>query len=194
MSTEKFWAMWAIGSMVVVTLLSAVKVGNLNSEIRSLKGQLKVERATPNCVEVEIRTDPAWPQIDAVSRIHGVPTNLARPVVEAALAHGLDPYVFARLVRVESSWRSYAISHRGAYGLAQVRLSTARGYDPDLEPKDLLDPFTSAWVGAWYYRRMLDRYDGDHFTALRAYNAGPTRISRDDRISRRYAFRILEGS
>jgi soluble lytic murein transglycosylase len=61
----------------------------------------------------------------------------------------------------------------------QVMPSTAKWLvdnDERLSPElhaDLTNPMHSLRLGAFYLRRMLDRYDGNVIHALAAYNGGP---------------------
>lgn len=113
----------------------------------------------------------------------------------AERAFDLPAGVMYYLIGVESSWRASAVSSVGAVGLAQVKPSTARTVDSTLTREDLFRPEVNVMVGAAYLRRMLDRYDGDVRRALRAYNAGPTRVDHFDRqgreVSAGYADRVL---
>lgn len=95
----------------------------------------------------------------------------------AAVKHGIDPSLFAALIKQESNFKEDAESHAGAYGLAQLMPGTAAALGVD--PKD---PLQNLDGGARYLREMLDRF-GDPALALAAYNAGPNRQSlREGRI------------
>ena len=81
-----------------------------------------------------------------------------------------------RLVQVESRFLRGAASNRGALGLTQVRLPTARSYMPGVTEKDLRDGKTNLRLGFRYLRDLLRRFDGDLELALVAYNRGPTLV------------------
>jgi soluble lytic murein transglycosylase-like protein len=100
-------------------------------------------------------------------------------------------------VFVESTFRERAVSHVGARGLAQVMPRTARWLEPSVSTGELFDPEVNLELGFRYLRQMIDRYDGDLFKALTAYNRGPGTV---DRILRRggnpdngYARKVMEG-
>lgn len=101
-----------------------------------------------------------------------------RDVIERwAAAHGLDPWLVAAVVRVESNFRPSATSPRGARGLMQLLPDTARwvsrqmGDDSFFE--DLLyDPEVNVRLGTWYLADLLKQFDGSEPLALAAYNAG----------------------
>ncbi len=91
----------------------------------------------------------------------------------AAVKHGIDPEVFARLVDQESKFNPKAVSPKGAIGLGQLMPDTAAelGVDPT-------DPAQNLEGSARYLRQQLDRFGGDYPTALAAYNAGPSAVAR----------------
>ncbi len=102
-----------------------------------------------------------------------LPSGAARwmPEVErAATAAGIPVPLFQALVRQESGFRHWAVSRKGAIGLAQLMPDTARGLG--VNP---YDPRANLRGGALYLRRMLDEF-GDVRTALMAYNWGPGRV------------------
>jgi soluble lytic murein transglycosylase len=86
-----------------------------------------------------------------------------------SLAHGIT--------RQESSFDRAAISHAGARGMMQLMPGTAReqagkmglGYDGN---RLLTDPNYNVALGSAYFRRLLDRWDGNVPLAVASYNAG----------------------
>jgi len=122
---------------------------------------------------------------------HAEPALIAE-AVHAAVSYGIDPVLYGDLIHVESSWRVEARSPV-AYGLAQVTPTVGRMYHPEAAGDLLFDPWLNLHAGAWYLRQLLDRFGGDMLLALRAYNAGPTRVATCGcRVSEGYANRILK--
>ncbi len=108
---------------------------------------------------------------NVVANASGVPAPYAAKIQELSHRFDLSPSLLEALVWQESRWRSNAVSHAGARGLAQLMPGTARylGVNPD-------DPMQNLEGGARYLREQLDRFDGDIEKALAAYNAGPGRV------------------
>jgi soluble lytic murein transglycosylase-like protein len=94
----------------------------------------------------------------------GVYSGMAR---DAARAHGVPEDLFLRLVQQESGWNPEALSHKGAYGLAQLMPGTARRLGVNRE-----DPAQNLSGGARYLKQQYDAF-GSWRLALAAYNAGP---------------------
>ena len=119
---------------------------------------------------------PVW--VARMARIQGSSfyVRQAYPMLSASvssslwsLAHGIS--------RQESSFDPYAISHAGARGTMQLMPGTAReqagkmgiGYDGY---RLLSDPAYNVQLGAAYFQRMLNIWDGNVPLAVASYNAG----------------------
>ena len=126
--------------------------------------------------EAIAQPDPAPPHAAAKYR-----RDLVR---SARLAWGLDAPVatFAAQIHQESGWRTNAVSHVGASGMAQFMPATARwicGAYPDLPPGcDTANPVWAMRALATYDRHLYDRLAvaGDEcsrmWATLRSYNGG----------------------
>ncbi len=94
----------------------------------------------------------------------------------AARKHDVPEDLFLRLVQRESGWNIYAVSSKGATGLAQLMPDTA-----DRLGVDINDPKENLEGGARYLKMMYDRF-GTWKLALAAYNAGPGAVEASDGI------------
>jgi tape measure domain-containing protein len=101
-------------------------------------------------------------------------------ILEAAQKAGIDPILFAALIKKESNFRQNnpktgraLMSPAGALGLTQLMPGTARelGVNPH-------DPRQNLIGGARYLRQQLDRFKGNIDLALAAYNAGAGNVQR----------------
>ena len=94
-------------------------------------------------------------------------------ITGVAQKYGVDPRIFAALVRQESGNNQNARSPAGAIGDTQLMPATARalGVNPSIESQNLEG-------GAKYLRQMLDKFGGNYTKALAAYNAGPGAVQR----------------
>ncbi|MEW6447915.1 MAG: lytic transglycosylase domain-containing protein [Bacillota bacterium] len=103
------------------------------------------------------------------------PLKYQETIFRYASANGLDPFLTAAIIKIESNYRPGAVSPRGAVGLMQLMPKTARWiaeqrgepFDPSL----LSDPETNISYGTWYLA-FLNREFNDIVVALAAYNAG----------------------
>jgi soluble lytic murein transglycosylase-like protein len=138
----------------VLVLLIALGVGLLivsgSIGVPELEGHGKLRRAAPCPVPTSLR-----PAFAAASKQTGLPISLLVAVGQ-----------------VESRLDPNARSPAGAVGVLQLMPATAAslGADPNQVEQNVL-------AGARYLKLLLHRY-GTDFSALAAYNAGPTAVDR----------------
>lgn len=89
-------------------------------------------------------------------------------VTESAKRNGLDPLLIYSVMHQESSFKSRAISPKGARGLMQLMPGTAGRFGVT----NIFDPQQNIEGGSRYMKFLLDRFDGDLSLALAGYNAG----------------------
>lgn len=171
-----------VGLLLVVSLLLGLSAGLARQLGSSALPIAPVVRASVNVAEKHAKDELASTkrQVDRATKVlafanrFGIPVDLSKSIYDAALAEGITPELGYRLVQVESRFLRGAASQRGAVGLTQVRLPTARSYMPGATEKDLRDGDTNLRLGFRYLRDLLRRFDGDLELALVAYNRGPT--------------------
>jgi soluble lytic murein transglycosylase len=105
-----------------------------------------------------------------------------RAAVEAEAAEfGVDPLLFAAIVRQESVFDVEALSPAGARGLAQLTPGTAaltaRGLDVTFYPDWITVPDLNLHLGAAHLAELLTRF-GRLEAAIAAYNAGGSPVRR----------------
>lgn len=123
-------------------------------------------------------------QITELVDRYNVTRTLARQIYDAALAQRIDPELAFRLIRVESVFDADA-GNRGALGLTQVMLGTARDIDREVDTaEELLDPATNMRVGFTNLRNMIELFDGDVRLGVIAYNRGEVAVQRAIRRGR----------
>lgn len=95
----------------------------------------------------------------------------------------LNPAVIYGLIRRESAFNETAQSPVGARGLMQIMPRTGRQIARNLKEKwhkkkSLFDPEINLKYGSYYYKKMLNKFNGNYVLAAAAYNAGPHRVKR----------------
>ncbi|MDO9515933.1 MAG: lytic transglycosylase domain-containing protein [Syntrophales bacterium] len=93
-------------------------------------------------------------------------------IQEASDRYGVEPALIQAIIMAESSYNPKAISRRGARGLMQLMPATAKA----LGVEDSFNPEHNIHGGVRYFKRLLDRFDGDVSMALAAYNAGSRKV------------------
>lgn len=105
----------------------------------------------------------------------GQSLSYARSLLADSERTNLDPNLIMALVTVESSWRSTAVSGKGARGLGQLMPTTA--HNLGVNPRDPAQNLRGASV---YLRSLVNRFASRGVNGLRdaigAYNAGPVAV------------------
>ena len=126
-----------------------------------------VDRAAPVSVGATVR--PA--ALNSSGSLAGVP--YADLFVRAGAKYGLSPKLLAAVAKVESGYRTDAVSPAGAQGLMQLMPSTARG----LGVRNSFDPEQAIDGAAKLLARNLREF-GSVPLAVAAYNAGGGAVHR----------------
>ncbi|MFQ5787318.1 MAG: transglycosylase SLT domain-containing protein, partial [Thermodesulfobacteriota bacterium] len=96
--------------------------------------------------------------------------------------YNVDEYLIYSIMREESRFQKNAVSPANAIGLMQLIPSTARstarqvgisGFNVDM----LNIPRINIELGIYYFKKVLDEFNGDVHLALASYNAGPHRAA-----------------
>ncbi|MBI2027266.1 MAG: lytic transglycosylase domain-containing protein [Deltaproteobacteria bacterium] len=91
-----------------------------------------------------------------------------RIVRTASYKYHLPQSLILAVIRVESNFKTKAVSHMGAEGLMQLMPQTAG----DLGVRDTFSVRQNILAGSLYLRKLIDNFDGRLELALAAYNAG----------------------
>jgi soluble lytic murein transglycosylase len=83
---------------------------------------------------------------------------------------GIDPYLILSIIKVESNFNAKAVSQKQAKGLMQVLDTTY--LDITTRNIDLFNEEDNIYVGVKYFKKLIDKYNGNYYLAIIAYNAG----------------------
>jgi len=89
-------------------------------------------------------------------------------IVDSGKRNSVDPLLLYSIMHQESSFKSRAMSYKGARGLMQLMPPTASRFGVG----NIWDPKQNIEGGARYMRFLLDLFSGDVNLALAGYNAG----------------------
>ncbi|WP_338865944.1 lytic transglycosylase domain-containing protein [Myxococcus stipitatus] len=108
--------------------------------------------------------------------------RLSVAILREAQRNNVDPMLVVAVIRCESSFNNYAVSHVGAMGLMQVMpetgtwLADKAGFELGRKT-NLFDAETNVALGTAYLAELIERF-GTVEKALVAYNAGPGQARR----------------
>ena len=111
------------------------------------------------------------------------PIVYEKQVQKNADRQDLNPAIIFGLIRRESAFNQNARSPVGARGLMQIMPKTGQQIARELKERwrntgSLMNPSTNVKYGSYYYKQLLNQFDGHYALAAAAYNAGPHRVNR----------------
>ncbi len=89
-------------------------------------------------------------------------------ILESGRRNSVDPLLLYAIMHQESTFKTRAMSNKGARGLMQLMPGTAQRFGVT----SIWDPRQNIEGGTRYVRFLLDMFDGDVQLALAGYNAG----------------------
>lgn len=119
-----------------------------------------------------------------VLRLYVFPRKHFDVIKEEALKNDIDPYLVLAVIKTESGFNSLATSKKEAKGLMQIMDTTAKDINnnanvvDDLENANLYDENVNIALGCSYLKSLIDKYDGNYYIAICAYNAGMGNVNK----------------
>lgn len=105
-------------------------------------------------------------------------------VKKEATKNNLDPYIILSIIKTESKFNTMAISSKDAKGLMQIMDKTAEDINQkenivnDISKLNIYDENINITLGCKYFKYLVDKYNGNSYIAICAYNAGMGNIDK----------------
>jgi soluble lytic murein transglycosylase len=154
-------------------------LGKSGRDVLKIYSVLKFNRA-------DLNEDEAW--------------GIAQVIFDESKDNAIDPMLVLAIIKVESEFRSEAVSYRGARGLMQVlpivadHLGQKTAEGGSIHPDVLHDPILNIRLGVSYLGELRKQFR-DLRLALTAYNWGPTELQKkldeNEPIPFDYASKVL---
>lgn len=111
------------------------------------------------------------------------PLNHFDIVKDEAAKNNLDPYLVMAIIKTESGFKKDATSNKEAKGLMQIMDSTANDINNKTNIVDevgdnLYDENVNIALGCKYFSSLINKYNGNYYLAICAYNAGMGNIDK----------------
>jgi len=126
-----------------------------------------------------------WSAIDYMGH-RFYPLEYLSEIKDNSAKYSLEPAQVSAIVYEESKFDPDVVSSQDAIGLMQILPDTANLLAKELGIErllrdDLFIPSVNVKFGTYYFRQLLDRYNGDVDLALAAYNAGFGAVDRAEK-------------
>jgi len=124
--------------------------------------------------------------------LYDSPESVALYILEKCEEYDLEPALVLAIIRTESNFQRFVVSHKGAVGLMQLLPPTASEIAPaakvDYSNSNVLYHHRqNIALGTYYLSEMIKRF-GDEKIAVEAYNRGPSAIRRTIRKGKRIRY------
>ena len=119
-----------------------------------------------------------------VIRHYIYPLKYTSEILEYSKKYNIDPYLILAMVNVESGFDKEATSAKGAKGLMQITKATAQEINQltnsvdKIDDNSLYDININLDIGCMYLASLIERYDGNYYLAICAYNAGMGNVNK----------------
>jgi soluble lytic murein transglycosylase len=151
-------------------------IANLDQHQLTIAAKLAQQWQNPALAIFTIAKANEWDDINL-----RFPMQYNEQIQSIASQEQLDPALLFGLIRQESAFDEYADSPAGAKGLMQLMPKTAQQIAQDLNENwngelSLFTPELNIKYGSYYFKKLLQQFNGNHILATAAYNAGPNRV------------------
>lgn len=118
----------------------------------------------------------AMPRMVSVKYNYESDKNVAweQIIADAAQTYGVEKALIWAVIKVESNFIAYAVSHKGAVGAMQIMPETQKELGL-VRPANAKD---NVFAGTKYLKQQLELFNGDIALALAAYNAGAGNVQK----------------
>lgn len=121
-----------------------------------------------------------------------LPEKILLTIIKASQKYKISPALIAAVIEAESKFMLDAESTEGAFGLMQVTKAAATAVNVEFGEK-LFDIDKNISCGSAYLRFLLKKYKWNFKLAIAAYNAGPTKVSREFHKHKTYDKKYFDG-
>ena len=141
------------------------------SSTMSRRGKMRSPEQSANAGAISAIINDRMAEINGSNPLGGFTTgnaNIDSFIVDSGRRNAVDPLLLYAIMHQESTFKTRAVSNKGARGLMQLMPGTAVRFGVT----SIWDPKQNIEGGSRYMRFLLDTFDGNVQLALAGYNAG----------------------
>lgn len=113
-----------------------------------------------------------------VTRTYVYPIEYKEQIIKYSQSNNIDPYLILAIINTESKFNKDAVSNMKAKGLMQITKPTAEEINSmthsaeQINDDTIYDIDVNLEIGCYYFASLIERYNGNYYLAICAYNAG----------------------
>ncbi|MEN8152682.1 MAG: lytic transglycosylase domain-containing protein [Acidobacteriota bacterium] len=166
-----FWSFYIFAMFSTVIFIAKqnnekkLEIVNLQEQVSNLEVELETDRKELKKVELLKYKEML------MNKKHPIFSKIMDVVFKKSKEYKIDPNIIMGLIQVESNFKPYAVSNRGAYGLMQVNYSVWKK-ELNINTEKIFDIEYNIDLGIRILRMYIDESKGDILRALHLYNNG----------------------
>lgn len=112
------------------------------------------------------------------------PLKYKEQIIKYSKANNIDPYLILAIINTESKFNKDAVSNMKAKGLMQITKPTAEEINnmtnstEQINDDTIYDVDVNLDIGCYYLASLIERYNGNYYLAICAYNAGMGNVNK----------------
>ena len=169
--TNIFWIFY-----VLVLFLTVIFLSKQNNEKKS---EIIALNQTINKMEIELENAKndleSIPHLkykaEVLRKKYPSFAKITEVVFRKSQEHKVDPNLIMGLIEIESNFKRYAVSNKGAYGLMQINYKVWKN-ELSIDPEKIFNIDYNIDLGIKILKRYLKVAKGDIMRALHLYNNG----------------------
>jgi soluble lytic murein transglycosylase-like protein len=119
--------------------------------------------------------------------------NTINLIAKVATKVGIKPILLLSICNVETKLNNvnnYKDNNGTSYGIAQIKLNTARDIDPSIDALALSMPESNLFVAAKHLKKLSKKYKTDE-EVIAAYNAGGVYYKNGTLVNKKYVDKVM---
>lgn len=106
------------------------------------------------------------------------PLKYKEQIIKYSKSNNIDPYLILAIINTESKFNKDAVSNMKAKGLMQITKPTAEEINTitksteQINDDTIYDVDVNLEIGCYYLASLIEKYNGNYYLAICAYNAG----------------------
>ncbi len=169
--TNIFWIFYVVALFLTVIFLSRQN-NEKKAEIIALNKQIDKMEVVMQSAKNDLKLVPQLKyKAEVLKKKYPSFSKITEVVFRKSLEHGVNPNLIMGLIEIESNFKRFAVSGKGAYGLMQINYKVWKN-ELEIDPEKIFEIEYNIDMGIRILKRYMKVAKGDIMKALHLYNNG----------------------